>query len=138
MSEFLKVLLNVRSQRANLRDLPLEQLEEAKEKLEQIYIERLESTEKERAEQAEQAEHQRKLAEFSEMLKNAGIDPRDLMDSASPVAASSGSKTKRAPRPAKYKYQEDGQEKTWTGQGRMPKAIAEQVALGKNLDDFLI
>ncbi|MBL0450844.1 H-NS family nucleoid-associated regulatory protein [Aeromonas caviae] len=135
MSEFLKVLLNVRSLRANLRNLPLEQLEEAKEKLEKIYIERLESTEKERA---EQAEHQRKLAEFSEMLKNAGIDPRDLMDSASPVAASSGSKTKRAPRPAKYKYQEDGQEKTWTGQGRMPKAIAEQVALGKNLDDFLI
>lgn len=46
MSEFLKVLLNDRSLRANLRDLPLEQLEEAKEKFEQIYIERLESTEK--------------------------------------------------------------------------------------------
>lgn len=46
MSEFLKVLLNARSLRANLRDLPLEQLEEAKEKFEQIYIERLESTEK--------------------------------------------------------------------------------------------
>lgn len=38
MSEFLKVLLNARSLRTNLRDLPLEQLEEAKEKLEQIYI----------------------------------------------------------------------------------------------------
>jgi DNA-binding protein H-NS len=135
-SEFMKVLLNVRSLRANLRDLPLEQLEEAKEKLEQIYIERLEPTEKERA------EHQRKLAEFSEILKEAGIDPRDLMGSASPIATSTStstsSKTKRAPRPAKYKYQEDGQEKTWTDQGRMPKAIAEQVALGKNLDDFLI
>lgn len=135
MSEFLKVLFNVRSLRANLRALPLEQLEEAKEKFEQIYIERVESTEKERS---EQAEHQRKLAEFSEMLKNACIDPRDLMGSVSPVAASTGSKTKRAPRPAKYKFQEDGQEKTWTGQGRTPKAIAEQVALGKNLDDFLI
>lgn len=135
MNEFLKVLLNVRSLRAALRELPFEQLEEAKDKFEQIYLERMESTEKERA---EQAEHQRKLAEFSEMLKEAGIDPRDLMGSASPVAASTGSKTKRAPRPAKYKYQEDGQEKTWTGQGRMPKAIAEQVALGKNLDDFLI
>lgn len=135
MNEFLKVMLNVRSLRANLRELPLEQLEEAKEKLEQVYIERLESTEKERA---EQAEHQRKLAEFSEMLKEAGIDPRDLMGNVSPAASNSSSKTKRAPRPAKYKYQEDGQEKTWTGQGRMPKTIAEQVALGKNLDDFLI
>lgn len=135
MSEFLKVLLNVRSLRANIRELPLEQIEEAKEKFEHIYVERLESTKKERA---EQAEHQRKLAEFSEMLKKAGIDPRDLMENTSPVTASGGSKTKRAPRPAKYKYQEDGQEKTWTGQGRMPKAIAEQIALGKNLDDFLI
>ncbi|MCE9953521.1 H-NS histone family protein, partial [Aeromonas allosaccharophila] len=35
-------------------------------------------------------------------------------------------------------YIEDGQEKTWTGQGRMPKAIAEAVAAGKALDDFLI
>ena len=53
-------------------------------------------------------------------------------------AAAGATKSKRAPRPAKYKYQEDGQEKTWTGQGRMPKAIAEQVALGKDLNDYLI
>jgi len=54
------------------------------------------------------------------------------------LAGRGAAKSKRAPRPAKYKYQEDGQEKTWTGQGRMPKAIAEQVALGKDLNDFLI
>ncbi|ENA1858929.1 H-NS histone family protein [Aeromonas salmonicida] len=136
MNEFLKTLLNVRSLRAALRELPFEQLEEAKEKFEQVYTERFESTEKERT---EQAEHQRKLAEFSEMLKQAGIDPRDLVDSATPtVSAKASGKMKRAPRPAKYKYQEDGQEKTWTGQGRMPKAIAEQVEQGKSLDDFLI
>jgi DNA-binding protein H-NS len=136
MNEFLKTLLNVRSLRAALRELPFEQLEEAKEKFEQVYTERFESTEKERT---EQAEHQRKLAEFSEMLKQAGIDPRDLVGSAVPaVSAKASGKMKRAPRPAKYKYQEDGQEKTWTGQGRMPKAIAEQVEQGKSLDDFLI
>ncbi|MFQ2713263.1 H-NS family nucleoid-associated regulatory protein, partial [Aeromonas caviae] len=33
---------------------------------------------------------------------------------------------------------EGGQEKTWTGQGRMPKAIADAVAAGKTLEDFLI
>ncbi|MGY3895136.1 H-NS family histone-like protein [Aeromonas enterica] len=136
MNEFLKTLLNVRSLRAALRELPFEQLQEAKEKFELVYTERFESTEKERA---EQAEHQRKLAEFSEMLKQAGVDPRDLVSQAAPaVSTNASNKAKRAPRPAKYKYQEDGQEKTWTGQGRMPKAIAEQVALGKNLDDFLI
>lgn len=136
MNEFLKTLLNIRSLRAALRELPFEQLEEAKEKFEQVYTERFESTEKERT---EQAEHQRKLAEFSEMLKQAGIDPRDLVGTAAPAVSTKASgKMKRAPRPAKYKYQEDGQEKTWTGQGRMPKAIAEQVEQGKSLDDFLI
>lgn len=132
MTEFLKTLLNIRSLRAALRDLSFEQLEEVKEKFDQVYAELYAATEKERA---EQAEHQRKLAEFTDMLKEAGIDPRDLVSNSAPVASS---KSKRTPRPAKYKYQEDGQEKTWTGQGRMPKAIAEQVALGKNLDDFLI
>jgi DNA-binding protein H-NS len=136
MNDFLKTLLNIRSLRAALRELSFEQLQEVKEKFEQVYTEYFESTEKERA---EQAEHQRKLAEFSDMLKQAGIDPRDLVGSAAPaVSARASGKMKRAPRPAKYKYQEDGQEKTWTGQGRMPKAIAEQVEQGKSLDDFLI
>lgn len=136
MNEFLKVLLNIRSLRAAIRELPFEQLQEAKEKFELVYNERAESVEQERA---EQEERQRKLSEFTEMLQQAGIDPRELINSvAAPTAAAGATKSKRAPRPAKYKYQEDGQEKTWTGQGRMPKAIAEQVALGKDLNDFLI
>ncbi|AHV34472.1 TPA: H-NS histone family protein [Aeromonas dhakensis] len=136
MNEFLKVLLNIRSLRAAIRELPFEQLQEAKEKFDLVYNERADSVEQERA---EQEERQRKLNEFTEMLQQAGIDPRELLNSAAaPAAAAGATKSKRAPRPAKYKYQEDGQEKTWTGQGRMPKAIAEQVALGKDLNDFLI
>ena len=123
MNEFLKVLLNIRSLRAAIRELPFEQLLEAKEKFDLVYQERADSVEQERA---EQEERQRKLNEFTEMLQQAGIDPRELLATAA------------APRPAKYKYEEDGQEKTWTGQGRMPKAIAAQVALGKDLNDFLI
>lgn len=53
MNEFLKVLLNVRSLRAALRELSLEQLKEAHEKFEMIYLERLEVAEKEQAAQAE-------------------------------------------------------------------------------------
>lgn len=44
------------------------------------------------------------------MLAEAGIDPRELVGSA-PAAASS-TKAKRAPRPAKYHYIENGVEKT--------------------------
>ena len=136
MNEFLKVLLNIRSLRAAIRELPFEQLLEAKEKFDLVYQERADSVEQERA---EQEERQRKLNEFTEMLQQAGIDPRELLaTAAAPAAATGAAKSKRAPRPAKYQYEEDGQMKTWTGQGRMPKAIAAQVALGKDLNDFLI
>ena len=133
MSEFLKVLLNIRSLRAALRELSLDQLKEAHEKIEMIYLERLEVAEKE---QAAQAEHQQKLAEFQAMLAQAGIDPTELVGSA-PVAATVA-KAKRAPRPPKYRYVENGVEKTWTGQGRTPKFLAEQLEQGRQLDEFLI
>ena len=71
------------------------------------------------------------------MLKAAGIDPAELVGTVA-TESTKASKGKRAPRPAKYRYLDNGVEKTWTGQGRMPKAIAEQVALGKDLNDFLI
>ena len=132
MSEFLKVLLNIRSLRAALRELSLEQLKEAHEKIELIYLERLEQAEKE---QAAQAEHQQKLAEFQAMLAQAGIDPTELVGSA---PAATTAKAKRAPRPPKYRYVENGVERTWTGQGRTPKFLAEQLEQGRQLDDFLI
>ncbi|MCD6615931.1 H-NS family nucleoid-associated regulatory protein [Aeromonas veronii] len=133
MSEFLKVLLNIRSLRAALRELSLEQVKEAHEKIESIYLERLEQAEKE---QAANAEHQQKLAEFQAMLAQAGIDPAELVGS-TPVAANAA-KAKRAPRPPKYRYVENGVEKTWTGQGRTPKYLAEQLEQGHQLDEFLI
>ncbi|HHQ4530878.1 TPA: H-NS family nucleoid-associated regulatory protein [Aeromonas hydrophila] len=133
MSEFLKVLLNIRSLRAAMRELSLDQLKEAHEKIEMIYLERLELAEKE---QAAQAEHQQKLAEFQALLAQAGIDPTELLGSA--PAAATVAKSKRAPRPPKYRYVENGVEKTWTGQGRTPKFLAEQLEQGHQLDDFLI
>ncbi|MEI4956514.1 H-NS family nucleoid-associated regulatory protein [Aeromonas caviae] len=136
MNDFLKTLMNIRSLRAVLRELSYEQLVEAKQKFDEIYAEREQQESKIRAESAERLQ---KLAEFTEMLRDAGIDPSELVGTAAPAKADgSANKAKRAPRPAKYKYNEDGQEKTWTGQGRMPKAIAEAVASGRVLEEFLI
>ena len=89
------------------------------------------------AERQAREEHLRKINEYSEMLKAAGIDPAELV---SAVATNPGKseKAKRAPRPAKYRYQDNGVEKTWTGQGRMPSVIASAVAAGKSLEDFAI
>ncbi|WP_421296490.1 H-NS family nucleoid-associated regulatory protein [Aeromonas sp. 604534] len=134
MNEFLKVLLNIRSLRATCRELSLEQLEEALEKLSTIVAERQQD---EAAERQAREEHLRKINEYCEMLKAAGIDPAELV---SAVATNPGKseKAKRAPRPAKYRYQDNGVEKTWTGQGRMPSVIASAVAAGKSLEDFAI
>lgn len=55
------------------------------------------------------------------------------------MSTSKSAKAKREPRPAKYKYiDENGDEKTWTGQGRTPKAIAAALESGKTLEEFEI
>lgn len=134
MNDFLKVLLNVRSLRAVLRELSLEQLQEAHEKFSLIYQERADVAEKA---QAAEAERLKKLGEFQALLAEAGIDPSELVQGTSAgKAVREGSK--RAPRPPKYKYMENGVEKTWTGQGRTPKFLVEQQEQGRQLDEFLI
>ena len=132
MNEFLKVLLNIRSLRAACRDLTLEQLEEGLEKLSAIVDERRQD---ESAERQAREEHQKKIAEYAEMLKAAGIDPAELVNT---VVPENTKVSKRVPRPAKYRYLDNGVEKTWTGQGRMPSVIAKAVAEGKSVEAFAI
>ncbi|WP_404838909.1 H-NS family nucleoid-associated regulatory protein [Aeromonas media] len=134
MNEFLKILLNIRSLHAACRDLSLEQLEEGLQKLSEVVAERQQD---ESAERQAREEHQKKIAEYAEMLKAAGIDPAELVGTVA-TESTKASKGKRAPRPAKYRYLDNGVEKTWTGQGRMPSAIAKAVAEGKSVEDFAI
>ena len=135
MNEFLKILLNIRSLRAACRDLSLEQLEEGLQKLSEVVAERQQD---ESAERQAREEHQRKINEYTEMLKAAGIDPAELVGTVANEPAKAAKKGKRAPRPAKYRYLDNGVEKTWTGQGRMPSAIAKAVAEGKSIEEFAI
>ncbi|MDX7756066.1 transcriptional regulator, partial [Aeromonas caviae] len=53
MNEFLKILLNIRSLRAALRELSFEQLVEVKEKLDEVFAEREQQENKIKAESAE-------------------------------------------------------------------------------------
>ncbi|WOE87227.1 H-NS family histone-like protein [Aeromonas veronii] len=135
MNDFLKVLLNIRSLRAAVRDLPFDQLQEIKEKFDTVIQELLKAAE---AGQKAKLEHEKKLAEFRELLVAEGISAEDLLGRAAVGTASTTSRVKRPPRPAKYAYIVDGEERTWTGQGRMPAQIAAAVENGKLLEDFLI
>ncbi|HCG9422776.1 TPA: DNA-binding protein H-NS, partial [Vibrio parahaemolyticus] len=119
MSELTKTLLNIRSLRAFSRELTLEQLEEALDKLTTVVEERREAEEAEREALAQQ---EAKLAEIAEKIAQDGIDVEALISALSGETKTKA-KSKRAPRPAKYKYIDtNGQEKTWTGQGRTPSA----------------
>ena len=136
MNDFLKVLLNIRSLRAAVRDLPFEQLQEIKEKFDTVVQEQLKAAE---VDQAAKLEHEKKLAEFRELLAIEGISPEDLLSGRGlTTGADAGAKAQRAPRPAKYRYMGEGEARTWTGQGRMPAQIAAAIASGESLDAFLI
>jgi DNA-binding protein H-NS len=127
MSNVFKTLMNLRSLRATSREVTLEQLQDSLDKLTQIVNER---TQEEEQSRAENKEHNDKLEAYREMLLADGINPEELFQ----IMSSTTKKTTRTPRPAKYKYIDDeGQEKTWTGQGRTPKFLVD-----KNLEDFLI
>lgn len=135
MSEALKVLNNIRTLRAQARECSLDTLEEMLEKLEVVVNER---RDEDNQAQAEIEERTRKLQQYRDMLIADGIDPNELLQSLG--AAKTPGKSKRAARPAKYQYtDENGEARTWTGQGRTPavikKAIEDQ---GKSLDDFLL
>ncbi|MBN3053758.1 H-NS histone family protein [Pectobacterium brasiliense] len=133
MSEALKVLNNIRTLRAQARETDLATLEEMLEKLTVIVEDR---REEEASAQQQNAERQAKIEALRAQLLEDGIDPSELLGS---VSATKSEKSKREPRPAKYKYvDENGNEKLWTGQGRTPKAIAAALENGKSLEDFEI
>ncbi len=133
MSETLKVLNNIRTLRAQAREVSLADLEEVLEKFETVVNERREA---EAAIASEIKEKNEKLEKYRQMLLEDGIDLSELS-----ALETSGGKTrsKRAPRPAKYQYtDENGETKSWTGQGRTPAVIKQALDAGKSLDAFLI
>lgn len=134
MSEALKALNNIRTLRAQTREVSVEFLVDILEKFTVIVEER---RQEEASQRKEYEDKQAKLEAFRAKLLEEGIDPAELLSSLKGQVTKT--KATRDPRPAKYKYiDEDGSEKTWTGQGRTPKAIATAIDGGKKLEDFAI
>lgn len=136
MSEVIKVLSNIRSLRVLAREVQFEQLEDMLSKLTTVVEERREEAE---LNQAENEERQRKLQQYREMLINDGIDPNELFDMLANSKTAAPKKVKRSARPAKYEYtDENGDLKTWTGQGRTPAIIKQALEAGQDLESFAI
>ncbi|MEO3990763.1 DNA-binding protein StpA [Pseudocitrobacter cyperus] len=133
MSVMLQKLNNIRSLRAMARDFSIDVLEEMLGKV-RIVTEEKRNEEQFAAQQ--RAEQQEKINTWLELMQADGISPEELADM---KAALVTTPKKRATRPAKYQFTDfNGEVKTWTGQGRTPKPIAQAMAEGKSLNDFLI
>ncbi|AOF54146.1 DNA-binding protein H-NS-like protein [Rodentibacter caecimuris] len=134
MADLIKIFTNRHSIRAVVRDLTLEQAENTLKKLEEAIAEK-----RVQMEEIQQAEIERKarIAKYKELIKQEGITAEELQ--AIIGTFSSNSRKKRKPLPAKYKYTtENGEQKTWTGQGRTPSVIQKALDAGKSLSDFEI
>lgn len=133
MNLMLQNLNNIRTLRAMAREFSIDVLEEMLEKFRVVTKERREEEEQL---QRQRAEQQQKINTWLELMKADGISPEELFGNDIAIARVG---KKRQPRPAKYRYTDlNGENKTWTGQGRTPKPIAQALAAGKSLDDFLI
>ncbi|MGX3020330.1 H-NS family histone-like protein [Ursidibacter arcticus] len=137
MSEVLKTLSNIRSLRVIAREVTLEQLEGLLEKLTIVVEEKREAV---KAQEAEVAQRLESLNKYRELLAQDGISAEELalLLGSSTEFKKRGPRTPRPPRPAKYKYVDNGVEKTWTGQGRTPSVIQKALDAGKSLKDFEI
>lgn len=134
MATFEKVFLNVRSLNAATKELSIEQLEETVMKLQKIVDGR---KAKLIEEEAAGKEKLAKMLEIKEMMEGEGISGTEFAEMLAQEKLPA--KKKRSALPAKYRYTEDGAEKTWTGQGRTPAVIKNAIENeGKTKKDFLI
>ena len=132
MAEVLKVLTNIRSLRVLAKNESLELLESILEKLQLVISEKREELLKI---QQEEKERQERIAKYKDLLKQEGITIDELAE----ILGAEVPRKKREARPAKYQYvDENGVTKTWTGQGRTPKAIQTKLDKGQSLSDFEI
>ncbi|GIU05407.1 histone [Shewanella morhuae] len=130
MNEFLEILTHGRRFKAAVKELSVEELRDLAEKLNKILVERESMAEEE--EQA-MAARNAKIEEIRQQMEAVGLSIDDLGGTAVKATAK-----KRAPRPAKYQIEVDGEMVQWTGQGRMPTVFKNEINKGRSMEDFLI
>jgi DNA-binding protein H-NS len=136
MKDLFYQLNNLRNLRVIARELDLEEIKQFHQKLSTVLAEKeseQEAIEKHRKEQ------ENRLAEIARDIRMQGLNINDVLAALSVVNKNSETKTQRAKRPAKYKYSKGGIEKTWTGQGRIPRPMQEEIDSGrKTIEEFEI
>ena len=122
-------LLNSHFIKSAIKEASYEQLQTIREKVNFVVDNLLEET---KVRDSEALARQNKIAEFRNKLNDEGLTIEDLIGE--PVRINKGRKF-----PPKYRFQdENGEERTWTGQGAKPRALQKLLDEGRNLEEFLI
>lgn len=88
--------------------------------------------------QAKETERLEKLEKYKELLQKEGINAEDLIALLNADESGKRKSKKRQAFAPKYQYEENGQLKTWSGQGRMPNALKAAIEAGQSLSSFEI
>jgi|GEM_PF-1222478 len=76
------------------------------------------------------------ISKLKTMAEESGLPLSELVSELQKISASS-TKLKKEKAPPKFRNPHNA-EQTWSGNGRMPKWLADEVANGKSENDFLI
>ncbi|MDT3268726.1 H-NS family nucleoid-associated regulatory protein [Pseudomonas amygdali pv. morsprunorum] len=134
-AEVMRVLSNVRSIRALVRDSDYELLLEAHEKLGVALEERKEDF---AAEKLQREARDAKRQELVALIEAEGFTLGELTGDVFEATSSKKTRRARTKREPKYTFVEEGETKFWAGVGRKPRPIAEAIKGGGSLSDFLI
>ncbi|MFG0904609.1 H-NS family histone-like protein [Photobacterium damselae] len=133
MEETIILLSNYGYLRQLANKLTHKEMEVIERRLTEVFSEVREEAEKAKK---EEKERKAKITEYIKMLKQDGIDPNELSLLAE---THSSRKKKRAPKAPKYRFiDSNGEERTWTGQGRTPSALTALLEQGHSMEEFLI
>jgi len=137
--DFFRVVGNLKTLRATLKPVSTEQIREFVHKLTVIIDER------DRDEEAMRLAHQERLKKVDlirQQMEHLGINPQELLsdEEQKSFIETKPKKIKTRTNEPKYEYIDElGQYRTWTGQGRTPRRINNEISHnGKTLQDFLI
>lgn len=133
----MRVLSNLRSIRALVRDNDYELLQEAHEKLGVALDERKEEY---AAEKVEREAREVKRLELLAFIESEGFNLGELTrgEPQAKPRKNGRARVSTKKREPKYTFVEDGETKYWAGVGRKPRPIAQAIENGGSLSDFLI
>ncbi|MGL4860126.1 MAG: H-NS family nucleoid-associated regulatory protein [Enterobacteriaceae bacterium] len=130
----LTIFKNIRQLRAAARHCSIDELQEILTKFERVMDERRND---EYELQQELLNKQLLIEKYQKMLQEEGIHPTELVEQGGVRRRKTRTVTRISE--AKYRYTNaNGENKTWTGVGRMPAVIKKALKSGKKLEHFAI